>query len=43
LLAKDLSYLTEQDYADLSEKYDQVGKMLNGLMGSLRRHINPKT
>jgi four helix bundle protein len=43
LLAKDLTYLTEQDYADLSDTYDQVGKMLNGLMMSLRRSLKPKT
>ena len=43
LLAKDLSYLSQQDYAELSDTYDQVGKMLNGLMSSLRRNLNPKT
>jgi four helix bundle protein len=35
LLARDLTYLTEQDYTDPSDKYDQIGKMLNGLMTSL--------
>jgi four helix bundle protein len=43
LLARDLTYLRNQEYADLSDIYDQVGKMLNGLLSSLRRHLNPKT
>jgi four helix bundle protein len=43
LLARDLTYMTEQDYAELSDTYDQAGKMLNGLMSSLRRHLTPKT
>ena len=43
LLARDLKYLNDQDYTDLSDKYDQIGKMLNGLMRSLRSNLHPKT
>jgi four helix bundle protein len=42
LLARDLNYLREQDYDELSVTYDHIGKMLNGLMSSLRRHLNPR-
>jgi four helix bundle protein len=43
LLARDLMYLNAQDYNEISDKYDHVGKMLNGLMTSLRRYLKPKT
>jgi four helix bundle protein len=43
LLARDLTYLREHDFAELSETYDHIGKMLNGLMTSLRRRLNSKT
>ena len=36
LLAKDLSYLNDIDYKDLKSRCDQVGKMLNGLINSLK-------
>jgi four helix bundle protein len=43
LLSRDLMYLSTKDYDEITDKYDQIGKMLNGLMTSLRRHLNPKT
>ena len=49
LLAKDLKYLDQQDYDGIVNDYDRVGKMLNGLMASLRtrlpviRNPTPKT
>jgi len=43
LLARDLKYLPDRDHDDINEKYDRVGKMLNGLMTSLRPHLKPKT
>lgn len=42
LLARDLTYLNTQDYNEISNKYDHVGKMLNGLMNSLRRYLKSK-
>jgi four helix bundle protein len=39
LLCKDLSYIPENTYAEMIEEYDQVGRMLNGLMKSLRLHV----
>jgi four helix bundle protein len=42
LLARDLKYLDQQDYDGLANDYDHVGKMLNGLMTSLRTHL-PQT
>jgi four helix bundle protein len=36
LLAKDLGYIPEQTYLKLAGDYDQVARMLNGLMRSLR-------
>lgn len=36
LLAKDLHYLNGADYKNLKERCDQVGKMLNGLINSLK-------
>jgi four helix bundle protein len=43
LLARDLKYLPDQAYDEINETYTRVGKMLNGLMSSLRRHLTPKT
>ena len=42
LLARDLKYLEEDDYEAINSEYDHVGKMLNGLMNSLRSRL-PKT
>ena len=42
LLARDLKYLEEDDYEGINSEYDHVGKMLNGLMNSLRSRL-PKT
>ena len=39
LLAHDLGYLKAKDYEEISGEYDRVGKMLNGLMTSLRKHL----
>lgn len=36
LLAKDLRYIEGEVYGDLCREYDKVGRMLNGLMRSLR-------
>jgi four helix bundle protein len=36
LLSKDLKYISPEAYASLSREYDKVGRMLNGLMRSLR-------
>jgi len=36
LLAKDLCYLHDTDYETLKERCDQVGRMLNGLINSLK-------
>ena len=36
LLAKDLNYLNQTTYLDLKKRYDKVGKMLNGLISSIR-------
>ena len=30
--SKDLGYLNDQEYVELSEAYEEVGKMLNGLL-----------
>ena len=37
LLSRDLGYLTELDYTILKERYDRVGKMLTGLIKTLKR------
>jgi len=37
LLAKDLAYLQESAYSDLEKRYEDVSKMLNGLISSLKR------
>ena len=42
LLARDLKYLDPQDYDAIINDYDRVGRMLNGLMTSLRTRL-PKT
>ena len=42
LLARDLKYLETQDHDALVDQYDRVGKMLNGLMTSLRDRL-PRT
>lgn len=39
LLGRDLGYIRESSYSELLSGYDQVGRMLNGLMRSLRSHI----
>ena len=39
LLARDLKYLEQQDYEIIVNDYDRIGKMLNGLMTSLRTHL----
>ena len=38
LLARDLGYVNEEAYTETSTGYDQVGKMLNGLIRSLKSH-----
>lgn len=46
MLARDLKYLEKQDYEGITAEYHRVGKMLNGLMGALRKHLperKPKT
>jgi four helix bundle protein len=43
LLSRDLKYMQEEDYQGINGDYDRVGKMLNGLMTSLRHHLKPKT
>lgn len=42
LLARDLGYLDEESYTETSKGYDQVGKMLNGLIRSLKSHAKSK-
>jgi four helix bundle protein len=39
LLCKDLGYISGSTYAALTEEYDHVGRMLNGLMKSLRLYV----
>jgi len=36
LLSKDLEFISNDLYEMLSEKYDEIGKMLNGLIRSLK-------
>lgn len=36
ILAKDLEYLGNSDYSEIIMGYDKVGKMLNGLIASLK-------
>ncbi|MCD6317659.1 four helix bundle protein [Candidatus Aerophobetes bacterium] len=37
LLAKDLNYLKHEICINLQERYNKVGKMLNGLISSIRK------
>jgi len=37
LLSKDLNFISSELYLELIYGYDQVGKMLNGLINSLRK------
>jgi len=39
LLAKDLGYLPEANYNKLLDKYDSVGRMMNGLIGKVRKEV----
>jgi four helix bundle protein len=39
LLSRDLSYISESAYSDMANQSDQVARMLNGLMRSLRVHL----
>lgn len=36
LLAKDLRYMEGASYVEVADGYDQVGRMINGLMRSLK-------
>ncbi len=40
ILAKDLGYLTDDDYSRIDEGYNRVGKMLNALINSLKKMDN---
>ena len=37
LLSKDLSYIDSKTYERLTQEYEEISKMLNGLIRSLRR------
>ncbi len=39
LLARDLGYVNDATYGEMTKGYDQVGKMLNGLMRSLKSRV----
>ena len=39
LLSKDLKYITENEYQELNNDLSEIGKMLNGLIYSLRKTI----
>jgi len=39
LLARDLGYITSESYAELMSGYDDVGKMLNGLMTKIEGEV----
>ena len=39
-LAKDLSYLNSNEYEDLKQQTDQIGRMLNGLINSLQERVD---
>ena len=41
LLAKDLKYLVNTNYESLEIEYEQVSRMLNGLITSLQKILNP--
>ena len=40
LLAKDLGYLSVEDYCGLEGEYEQVSRMLNSLIQSLKKKIS---
>ena len=42
LLAKDLKYLNDIKYRELSGQAEEIGKMLSGLINSLK-NLKPKT
>jgi len=42
ILAKDLGYLPTEAFEKLKEGYDEVGRMLNGLINSLRKKDNER-
>lgn len=37
LLGKDLGFMTQEDYTCLRDRCDNVGKLLNGLINSLKK------
>jgi len=41
LLAKDLGYLPEANYNKLLDGYNSVGRMMNGLIGKVRKEVKP--
>ena len=42
ILAKDLGYLPTETFEELREGYNEVGRMLNGLINSLRKKDNER-
>ena len=42
ILAKDLGYLSAETFDELEEGYNEVGRMLNGLINSLRKKDNER-
>ena len=42
ILAKDLGYLSAEVFDKLQEGYNEVGRMLNGLINSLRKKDNER-
>jgi four helix bundle protein len=36
ILSKDLSYITQNEYNNLGEKIDEIGRMLSGLINSIK-------
>lgn len=42
LLARDLGYLAHEQYVDLEKKYEQVSKMLNALIQSLKVKVGSR-
>jgi len=42
ILAKDLGYLSAETVDELEEGYNEVGRMLNGLINSLRKKDNER-
>src|SRR5581483_125364 len=43
LLSRDLGYLDEPTYYSISDNYDEIARMINGLINSLRTYLTPKT